>query len=301
LAVDLLLRGIGEHQAGRVPQFPEAFAAAFGRVLAQGTTDPAFTAEALTLPTEGYLSEQMQVIDPDAIHAVRVALRRHLAHALRDRWLETYRGFETQGPYSPDADAAGRRALRNLCLGYLMELDDEASRTLALRQFDTADNMTDAMAALSVLVNCDCPQRETALERFYARWKDEALVVDKWFAVQATSRLPDTLAAVKRLMKHPAFELRNPNRMRALVSSFCHSNQVRFHTADGSGYAFLAENVRALDPLNPQVAARLARALDRWKKLDAQRQTHAHRALEAIRDTAGLSRDVFEVVTRALS
>ena len=301
LAVDLLLRGIGEHQAGRVPQFPEAFAAAFGRVLAQGTTDPAFTAEALTLPTEGYLSEQMQVIDPDAIHAVRVALRRHLANALRDRWLETYRGFETQGPYSPDADAAGRRALRNLCLGYLMELDDEASRTLALRQFDTADNMTDAMAALSVLVNCDCPQRETALERFYARWKDEALVVDKWFAVQATSRLPDTLAAVKRLMKHPAFELRNPNRMRALVSSFCHSNQVRFHTADGSGYAFLAENVRALDPLNPQVAARLARALDRWKKLDAQRQAQARRALEAIRETAGLSRDVFEVVTRALS
>jgi len=301
LAVNILLRGIGEHQAGRTPQFPDSFAEALARVLAQAATDPAFSADALTLPSEGYLSEQMETIDPDAIHAARTALRRHLARALRERWLETYRAFETHGPYSPDAAAAGRRALRNLCLGYLMELDDEPSRALAMQQFDGADNMTDAMAALSVLANCDCPQREAALERFYARWKDEALVVDKWFAVQATSRLPDTLTAVKRLMQHPAFELRNPNRVRALISSFCHSNQVRFHAADGGGYAFLAEQIGALDPLNPQVAARLARALDRWRKLDAQRQSSARRALERIRDTAGLSRDVFEVVTRALS
>jgi aminopeptidase N len=301
LAVNLLLRGIGDYQAGRTLQFPDSFAAAFARVLAQAAADPAFTTEALTLPSEGYLSEQMQVIDPDAIHAVRVALRRHLAQALRSQWLQTYRGYDTRGPYSPDAAAAGRRALRNLCLGYLMELDNEESRALAMQQFDSADNMTDAMAALTVLANCDCPERGRALDRFYARWKDEALVVDKWFSVQATSRLPDTLATVKRLMDHPAFELRNPNRVRALVSSFCHANQVRFHAADGSGYDFLAEQVSLLDPLNPQVAARLARALDRWRKFDGARQTRARQALERVRDTSGLSRDTFEVVSRALS
>jgi aminopeptidase N len=243
----------------------------------------------------------MKVIDTDAIHKVRVALRGHLAQALRSQWLQTYEALATGGPYSPDAQAAGRRALRNSSLSYLMELDDEAVRALAMRQFEAADNMTDAMAALSALANCDCAERLAALDRFYARWKDEALVIDKWFSVQATARLPDTLAEVKRLMRHPAFEIRNPNRVRALVSSFCQANQVRFHAADGSGYAFLAEQVSVLDPLNPQVAARLSRALDRWKKLDAQRQTHARRALEQIRDTNGLSRDTFEVVTRALS
>ena len=301
LALNLLLRGIGEYQAGRRAQFPDAFVKAFSRVLAHAEADPAFATEALTLPSEGYLSEQMPVIDPDAIHAVRIALRRHLADALREKWLETYHSLVTPGPYSPDAQAAGRRALRNLSLGYLMELDDQRVRTLAMQQFDSADNMTDAMAALSVLANCDCRERQAALDRFYARWQNEALVVDKWFSVQATSRLPDTLLAVRRLMSHPAFEHRNPNRVRALVSSFCHSNPVRFHAADGGGYAFLAEQVGALDSLNPQVAARLARALDRWKKLDAQRQPRARQALERIRDTAGLSRDTFEVVTRALS
>ncbi len=301
LALNLLLRGIGEYQAGRTAQFPDTFVTAFSRVLAHADADPAFATEALTLPSEGYLSEQMPVIDPDAIHAVRIALRRHLAHALRDKWLETYHSLVTPGPYSPDAQAAGRRALRNLSLGYLMELDDQRVRTLAMQQFDSAGNMTDAMAALSVLANCDCPERQTALDRFYARWQNEALVVDKWFSVQATSRLPDALLAVRRLMSHPAFEHRNPNRVRALVSSFCHSNPVRFHAADGGGYAFLAEQVGALDSLNPQVAARLARALDRWKKLDAQRQPRARQALERIRDSAGLSRDTFEVVTRALS
>jgi aminopeptidase N len=301
LAVNLLLRAIADHQAGRPVQFPSTFATAIGRVLDQADSDPSFTAEALGLPSEGYLAEQMAVVDPDAIYTVRRALRKHLAEALRERWLQTYERFATTGAYSPDAASAGRRALRNVALGFLMELDDERWRSLAMRQFDTADNMTDAMAALSTLANCECPERSRALDAFYARWKDEALVVDKWFSVQATSRLPDTLSAVKALMRHPAFELRNPNRVRALVSSFCHANQVRFHGADGGGYAFLADQVIALDPLNPQVAARLARAMDRWKKFDSGRQAHARQALQRIRDTAGLSRDTFEVVTRALA
>jgi len=186
-------------------------------------------------------------------------------------------------------------------LSYLVEIDDPQVRALAMRQFEQADNMTDALAGMSALAQFDCPERASALAQFYERWKNEALVLDKWLAVQATSRLPGTLAEVRRLMQHPAFDLKNPNKVRALVSSFCHANHARFHAADGAGYAFCAEQVMALDALNPQVAARLARAFDRWKKFDAGRQSHARAALERIRELAGLSKDTLEVVTRALA
>jgi aminopeptidase N len=301
LALNLLLQGIASHRAGRAPAFPASFVNAFSRVLGDAARDPAFAAEALGLPSEGYIAEQMEEVDPDAIHAVRVALRRHLAAALRGEWLAAYQAFLAPGPYNPDAISAGQRSLRNLCLSYLMELNDAAVRALCVRQFDSADNMTDAMTALTALANTDCSERAAALEKFYAKWKDEPLVMDKWFAVQATSRLPDTLAAVKRLMSHPAFSLKNPNKVRAVIGSFCQGNQVRFHAADGSGYAFAADQVIALDPLNPQVAARLARAFDRWRKFDAIHQQHARAALERIRDTAKLSKDTTEVVTRALA
>jgi aminopeptidase N len=301
LALSLLLRGIASYRAGHAPTFPESFVKAFSRVLADAARDPAFAAEALGLPSEGYVAEQMEEVDPDAIHAVRVALRKHLAVALKGKLLAAYQAFAAPGPYNPDAKSAGQRSLRNLCLSYLMEPGDATMRTLCVRQFDSADNMTDSMAALTALANTDCPERFEALEKFYAKWKDESLVMDKWFAVQATSRLPDTLAAVKRLMSHPAFNLKNPNKVRAVIGSFCQGNHVRFHAADGSGYAFAADQVIALDPLNPQVAARLARSFDRWRKFDAIRQKHAKAALERIRDTAGLSKDTTEVVTRALA
>ena len=153
------------------------------------------------------------------------------------------------GPYSPDAQSAGRRSLRNLCLGYLMELEEPDLRAFCARQFDAADNMTDRMAALAVLANSQAPEREPALERFYRDWKHEALVVDKWLAVQATSRLPDTLARVERLMRHEAFDIRNPNKVYALIRSFC-ANHLRFHAADGgAGYAFAADRVLELEVL----------------------------------------------------
>jgi aminopeptidase N len=300
LALNLLLRGIASHRAGHAPAFPESFIKAFSRVLADAAQDPAFAAEALGLPSEGYVAEQMEEVDADAIHGVRVALRKHLAAALKGELLATYQAFRAPDPYNPDAKSAGQRGLRNLCLSYLMELDDAAVRMLCVRQFDSADNMTDSMAALSALANTDCPERPEALEKFYAKWKDESLVMDKWFAVQATSRLADTLAAAKRLMSHPAFNLKNPNKVRAVIGSFCQGNHVRFHAADGSGYAFAADQVIALDPLNPQVAARLARSFDRWRKFDPIHQKHAKAALERIRDTTGLSKDTFEVVTKAL-
>jgi aminopeptidase N len=268
-------------------------------VLERAAEDPAFAAEALNLPSELYVAEQMQGVDPDAIHAARNALRRQLAQALKSELLAAYRAHVVPGAYSPDAQSAGRRALKNLCLGYLMELDDAATRALALSQFESADNMTDAMAALAVLANCDCAERAPALDAFYAKWKSEPLVVDKWLAVQATSRLPGTLAEVRKLLVHPAFDIRNPNKVYALIRSFC-SNHVRFHSGDGSGYAFLADQVIVLDTLNPQVAARMARAFDRWKKFDAGRRKLACAALERIRDAQGLSNDVAEIVTKAL-
>ncbi len=300
LALEILLRGIAARQAGNEPAIPDSFVAAFARVLADGPRDPAFAADALTLPSEGYIAEQMEVVDPDAIHAVRVELRRHLARSLHEELLATYATQNVSGPYSPDARSAARRALRNLCLGYLMELDDAQVRSLAMQQFDRADNMTDATAALSALANYDCPERRDALDRFYAKWKAEPLVVDKWLGVQATSRLPGTLGEVIRLMSHEAFNSKNPNKVYALIGGL-RSNQVRFHAADGAGYRFLAEQVIALDVLNPTVAARMARGFDRWRKFDAGRQAHAKAALERIRDTQGLSKDAFEVVSRALA
>jgi aminopeptidase N len=301
LAVGLILRGVAARQSGQAFSAPPEFVAAFARVLADAARDPAFGAEALALPSESYVGEQMAVVDPDAIHEVRVALRRQLATALRGELLATYRAMANPGRSSPDATAAGRRALRNLCLGYLMELEDDGEIVaMCAAQFFGADNMTDAMAALTALANADVPQRVEALASFHARWRNEALVLDKWFAVQAMSRLPGALARVKALMAHADFDIRNPNRARSVTGSFCHFNPVHFHAADGSGYGFLADCVIQLDALNPQVASRLARAMDRWKKFDGVRQGHARAALERIRDAEGLSKDVTEVVTRAL-
>ena len=300
LATTVLLRGIDAHRAGKPQEVPAAFVDAFARVLADGPDDPAFAAEALALPPESYLAEQMDVVDPDAIHAARTELRRQLARALRSELVAAYRSLAVPGPYSPDAAAAGKRALRNTCLGYLMDLEESAIHALCTLQFDSADNMTDRMAALAALANSQAPEREAALERFYSQWKAEPLVVDKWLAVQATARLPDTLERVKRLMRHEAFDLGNPNKVYALIRSFC-ANHVRFHAADGSGYAFAADRVGELDPRNPQIAARIARAFDRWKKFDASRQAHARAALERIRGMPNLSKDVAEIVTKSLA
>jgi aminopeptidase N len=304
LASDFILRGAQALQTHRAIEVPRAFVAAFARVLgAEGKSarsDPAFAAEALSMPSEATLAERMDVVDPDALHQARLQVRVQLAWDLKPELLDTCRSQRVSGPYSPDAAAAGARALRNTALGYLMELDDPELRSLALTQFEHADNMTDAVAALSMLANCDCDERQVALDAFYARWKDEPLVVDKWLAVQAASRLPETLAVVKRLTAHPAFDIRNPNKVYSLVRGYC-ANHVRFHAADGAGYEFAAGEIIKLDALNPQVAARIARAFDRWRRFDAGRQAHARAALERIRSTAGLSRDTLEVVTKTLA
>jgi aminopeptidase N len=300
LAMKLLLQGIGDHLRGRPVQFPDYLAKAFGRVLSDAPHDPAFAAEALALPPEVVIAEQMDDIDPAAVHAVRVAMRRFLAERLEADLRRSYAVFTTRGPYRPDAESMGRRALRNLCLALLMELADDVSRSLCVAQLSTADNMTDALSALTAIANCACDERRAALDAFYAKWKDEPLVVDKWLGVEALSRLPGTVARVKELTAHPAFALTNPNKVYALLGSFA-ANQLNFHAADGSGYDLMASQSLAVDAVNPQVAARLMRNFERYRRFEPGRRALMRAALEQVAGTPGISKETAEVVGKALA
>jgi aminopeptidase N len=300
LTLKLLLQGIADYQNGRELRFPDFLADAFGHVLSDGLKDPAFAAEALALPLEVYIAEQLMVIDPGAVHHVRLAMRRFLAQRLKPALQKTYDACVVTGSYSPDAASAGRRALRNLSLAYQMELDELEVRKLCVKQLRQADNMTDALAALTALANCDCPERKPALDEFCTRWKEEPLVVDKWLAVEALSRLPGTVTRVKELTSHPAFTLENPNKVYALIGSFG-GNQVNFHAADGAGYDFMREQILALDPVNPQVASRMARHFERWKRFEPKRRGLMKAALEQVTGVRGLSKETAEVVNKALA
>ena len=285
-------------ERGAAIDWPASVLHAARKVLVS-TSDPAFIAEALSLPGEATLAEQMDVVDPEALHQARTGLARYLAAGLEDDFARLYRALEPTDAYQPETGQVARRRLRNLCLSYLNELDLAPYRALARQQFDAADNMTDQFAALSVLANAPGDEGESALAAFYERWQNEALVVDKWLGVQSGSRLSGTLARVERLTQHPAFDPKNPNKIYALIRNFG-ANHRHFHAADGSGYRFIAAQIAMLDPVNPQVASRLARCFDRWKRFDSVRQGHAKAALESLRQQAGLSRDVFEVVDKAL-
>jgi len=295
----LILDATATIRAGGAPDWPAGVAAAAARVLADAEADPAFAAEALSLPGEATLAEQLEVVDPDALHAARNGLRLFLSERLGAQFIVCYQRLAPTGAYRPEPLDAGRRALRNLCLGYLCEADSAEGRALASHQFNATDNMTDQFAALSTLAQSEGEERQQVMDAFYQRWQGESLVVDKWLQVQASSRRPGTLAEVERLVSHPAFDLRNPNKVYALLRAFG-SNHVHFHAANGSGYRFLAEQTTRLDAINPQVASRLARCFDRWRRFDLGRQAHAHAALDTLRNHAGLSRDVFEVVERSL-
>ncbi|EGF30817.1 Membrane alanine aminopeptidase N [Oxalobacteraceae bacterium IMCC9480] len=254
----------------------------------------------LTLPSETMIAEALAVIDPQAIHRARQALRVALATTLRTDLEAAYADNLTPGAYQPDAISSGKRALKNVALSLLAELDDAAVHALAQTQYDEAGNMTDRLAALAVLINTGAPGRDAALAGFYQEFEADPLVIDKWFTLQAMARGTD-VAAVRALMQHPAFTLKNPNRARSLVFSFCNGNPAQFHAGDGSGYAFWAEQVIALNGINPQVAARLARSLDRWRKFAPARQPLMQQALKQVADSAALSTDVMEVINKALA
>ncbi|MEX3606239.1 MAG: aminopeptidase N [Burkholderia sp.] len=285
----------------------EAFVEAFRRVLSDDTLSPAFRELALTLPSEAYLADQMHEAHPTAVHRARQFVRGRLAQALRAEWLAIHERHRAPGDYAPTPQAAGHRALKNLALTYLAELEEptEAVR-LATAQYDSANNMTDRTAALGALLSAsagaEAPARQ-ALADFYQRFEKEALVIDKWFSMQATRRGTaehPTLDTVRELLAHPAFNLKNPNRARSLIFAFCAANPAQFHAADGSGYAFWAEQVLALDALNPQVAARLARSLENWRRFTPTLRERMREALERLA-TSVKSRDVREIVEKALA
>jgi len=283
-------------------EVPSGFIQAIDQVLNDSTADQALLAELLTLPSESYLGDQMKEVDVDGIHKAREALKNQIAAELEDDLLLIYQDCdETAGPYAVTPADIGRRSLKNGCLGYLMQLDDAGIRSLCLQQFWESSNMTDTIAALSLLANKDCSEREQVLEAFYEKWKDDPLVLDKWFAIQATSKLPGTLDQVKVLKNHPAFSIKNPNKVRSLIGAFCSANQKIFHAIDGSGYQFLADSVLELDELNPQVAARMVRLLSRWQRYDATRRQFMQGQLERILAVENVSKDVYEIASKSLS
>jgi len=305
LACNILQRGIQSIQTLHTQTWiPQIYVDAIRELLQNGTRaggNSALIAEALSLPSETYLAEQMDVVDPDAIHEARSQLRRHLAHTLRQQFENAYRMLEPVGPYSPETGQSGLRSLRNTCLAYLAELQDSQSNTLVIQHFENAGNMTDTFAALAAIANLGIPERHTILDSFYSHWKHEALVIDKWLQVQATSSLPGTTTDVRALMAHEAFDIRNPNKVYSLVRAFCGANPLHFHAASGEGYRLAADVILQLDPMNPQVAARIARSFDRWRKFDEARQNLARGQLERIRTASRLSSDVGEIIDRALA
>ena len=299
LAMQRLLNLIKQVQAGEALTLDELFINALRTTLIDTALDPSFREVVLTLPSELMLAEQCEVIDPQAIHTARQYMRKTLSEKLKADFIAVYAANLTPGKYSPDAKSAGKRGLKNLCLSYLLGWEDESTLQLAHAQIDAADNMTDRLAALMALVNTGSKTAQQPLKNFYRDFKKEALVVDKWFSLQAIAMHTD-VTAVRKLMTHPAFTLKNPNRARSLISSFCNGNPSQFHAADGSGYAFWTEQVIALNKLNPQVAARLVRTLDHWKKYQPALKQKMQAALQKVAATKGLSKDVQEVVFKTL-
>jgi aminopeptidase N len=298
-ATRLLLEMAATWRATGTTSTPAALVETAAAALARAEADPAFTAEALALPGESFLADQMAVVDPEAIHAARAIARAAIGAALHDALLGAYERLTEHGPYSIDGDAMGRRALRNACLGLLAAGTPEEGAGLAAAQFAAGGTMTDVLAALAVLSTLDVPQRGEALAAFHARWHGDALVLDKWFALQALSPLPGTLGEVQALLAHPDFDIATPNRVRALIGSFA-ANQVHFHVASGDGYRLVADFIMRLDPLNTQVAARLSGAFSAWRRFDEQRQALIGAELRRILALPGLGKNTFEMVSRTL-
>ena len=275
---------------------------AYRSLLADSSLDQALVAKMLQLPSEAYLIELADQPNVPAIHRARERVLAHLARSLRDELLACYHRNTLSGHYEVTPEAVARRSLRNTALAWLLHIDDEEGRTLATSQFNEADNMTDRMGALRALVNSGYEkEQEQALADFYQQWKDDPQVVEQWFAVQSGSTRTGGLRKVHELMEHPAFDWKNPNKIRSVIGVFAGQNLPAFHAEDGAGYQFLAEQVRKLDDSNPQIAARLVSPLTRWRKFAPVHGEQMKSALETVRDKSGLSRDVYEVVHKSLA
>jgi len=299
LATRIMLQLVKDVHAGVELQMPEYFIDAYTKTLANRSLDRALLARALALPSISYVSERLQEADVHAIHTAREFMHRQLSRRLQAQWLDIYRDNQVTD-FSLSPEAMGQRFLKNIALAYLFYADAEAHVAIALEQFEQADNMTDQLAAFRVLVHNNTSQRAHVTAAFFEQWQQEHLVIDKWFTVQAMAVLSDTIQTVKSLFNHPDFDLKNPNRVRALLGAFSSANPVCFHDPSGEGYRLLGAYVEKLNALNPQIAARLLSPLTRWRRFDASAQALMKAELERLGQLPGLSRDVYELVSKSL-
>jgi aminopeptidase N len=301
LAGIVIVRLIEDCQNGRDLHLDPIIVDAFRQVLEQPWDDLSYFSLLLDLPSETYLAEQMQVVDVEAIHKAREFVKTTLARQLQAQFQALYQTNHRDESGQFDAGAIGRRRIKNTCLSYLSTLENADIQSWAEQQFKSARNMTDQIAALTAIVNNPHPATDQCLADFYRQWQDEALVIDKWFTLQATSPMPDTFATVQSLMAHDAFDLKNPNRVRSLIGAFSQANPLHFHAANGQGYQFLADQIIALNTINPQVASRMLSALTQWRRFDENRQALMKAQLERIMSTEDISKDVYEVASKSLA
>ena len=303
LAAEIILELVEKLVNGEELSLDHCLVEAYRAVISDENLDKAMITQVITLPSEQYLAQLCTEVDVSNIHRARQFVRQQLAAALESEFLAAYQGArQAAGRYDPSAQSIAKRSLQNLSLGYLMALNKECHLALARRQYDTADNMTDSMAALALVVHSQFTQvAEDLLSNFYLKWQEDTLVINQWFSVQASDPKAGTLAKVQQLMKHPAFDFVNPNKVRSLVASFCMQNPINFHAEDGSGYLFLADQIIALDKTNPQLAARLIGPLSKWSSYAKVRQSQIREQLNRILGSGELSADVYEVVTKSLA
>ncbi len=298
---NVIFRALANIQNNKEAQADKAFLNAVGVAINDERLSPAFRASMLALPAEEYLANRMEREDPVNLHHARDAVRRSVAEHHKDSLRRLYDSLRVNAPYVPDAAGMGRRMLKRAALSYLSALETAETTGLVKHQFDAANNMTDRMDALSILNTLDVPERRQALEAFYTRFQNDHLVVNKWLTVQAASPLPGAINTVRQLLDHAAFDIKNPNKVRAVVNTFAAMNPVNFHSDDGSGYAFLADQILAINAFNPLTAARLVPPLGRWRRFDEKRQGLMKAQLERLAGTQGLSPDVTELVMKALA
>ncbi|RUR32333.1 aminopeptidase N [Vreelandella andesensis] len=297
LALDDL---IAAHRNGVEKVMDSRVVEAFRTLLTGSMSDKAVLAEMLTLPSEAYVAEQQPIVDVDAIHAAREFVRQSLAVALRDEFVAVYKANQSEAPYAPTPEQIAQRSLKNVALTYLMSIEDNEGIELSEIQFAAEHNMTDVRHALTLLVHSDRDDiASPALKTFGEKWAHDPLVMDQWFTIQVSRPQSDVLERVQYLMQHPAFSIKNPNKVRALIGAFA-QNRVNFHRLDGKGYALLADVVIELNRLNPEIAARLVTPLTRWKRFDEERQQLMRDELVRIKREP-LSSNVFEVVEKALA
>ncbi|KAI3923381.1 hypothetical protein MKW98_026974 [Papaver atlanticum] len=300
LSAKLMLSLVGDFQQNKPLSLTADFVHGFKSILTDYTLDKEFIAKAIDLPGVGEIMDMMDIADPDAVHVVRSFIRKHLASELKAEFLKTVENNRSSDPYVFDHSKKSRRTLKNIALSYLASLEDAQITELALSEYKTATNMTDQFGALTALVQNPGKTRDDVLADFYGKWEHDYLVINKWLGLQASANIPENVENVRKLLKHRAFDLRNPNKVRSLIGGFC-ASPVNFHAKDGSGYKFLGEIVLQLDKLNPQGASRMVSALSRWRRYDETRQAHAKAQLEMILSTNGLSENVFEIASKSLA